>query len=103
MQPPKQRSSSDLDLLMGGIPNWRDADFCTKEFNGVASNVECEELKQVAAAIPDLPMSPAARSWIARDTNLSMKPLIESAGPVFLPPIAALLIVVALTWALRGF
>jgi hypothetical protein len=89
---------------MGSAPSpwWKDADFCKNEFNGIATDAECAELREVAAAIPVVPMPPEAEAWISRD-SISVKPIIEWAGPVFIPPIAALLIVVALAWALRGF
>jgi hypothetical protein len=104
LQPPNILTLGDLIILEGSAPNpwWKDADFCTKEFNGIATDAECDELKRVAAAIPVVPTPPEAEAWISRE-RISVQPLIEWAGPVFVPPIAALLIVAALTWALRGF
>jgi len=91
-------------VVSGHLPNrwWEEADFCARELNGIATPAECDKLKRVAAATP-LPMPPEAQDWIDRDKKLSLDPLLDWVGLVPVPPIAILLITVALAWALRGF
>jgi hypothetical protein len=88
-----------LHSTMGGALHhhaWDEPDFCAEEFNGVATAAECNELKEVADNHYSLELPPEPWRW-------SAEPLIEWSGPVFIPPIAVLLIGGAFVWALRGF
>jgi hypothetical protein len=104
MQPPNDLTLGDLLVGMGSLPTM-DADFCKKEFKGIATYAECEEFQRVAAAIPVLPMPRSPETWAALRDRISMNVslLMEWTVLVFFPPMATLAIGIGLAWALRGF
>jgi hypothetical protein len=93
LQPPSSMGDFGIGIFPGDW--WEDNTLCEEVIGRGVTPAECEELKRVAAAIPVLPEPVGAQEW-------SAEPLLDWSGLVFLPPIAPLLIAIALTWALRG-